>query len=367
MLIKKFEAENLEQALSMIKAELGPDALILSTNRKKRGLFRSPTVEVTAAFDKRSEAKPADGFDEKTLLDVFPHRKYDEPESQDESQDEIQVSIPKSPKRSYERVSQIGVSGIGVGTVLPVHHYEIGFVGMGVSADSAKTLSRQIVIDYPKRELVDADFLFKAKVKALASDIPCISLDQMAKNRSWLFVGTAGSGKTSVMVKVAIQLKQLGQAVQLKSLDRRKVISRTEMAAYGKLIKVPVSFDADDRPSHGVELVDSPAMPLNRRDDLERFMRLSAGRSVVLVVDSCHRLSELMRIIDKARVLQPSAICFTRADLAGQWGVIYDVLKASRIPLLAVSRGASFKTPLEYFSSIELGRWLIQGSQEAFL
>jgi flagellar biosynthesis protein FlhF len=57
MHIKRYEAATLEEALAQIKAELGPDALVLSTRRVRRdgGLFGwlgKPVVEVVAALDR---------------------------------------------------------------------------------------------------------------------------------------------------------------------------------------------------------------------------------------------------------------------------------------------------------------------------
>ncbi len=66
MHIKRYEAATLEEALGRIKAELGPDALVLSTRRVRRdgGLFGwlgKPIVEVVAALDRelrRPDAPP---------------------------------------------------------------------------------------------------------------------------------------------------------------------------------------------------------------------------------------------------------------------------------------------------------------------
>lgn len=56
MQIKKFEAVNMEEALNMVKMDLGSDAVILSTKQVKKGggafgLFGRSLVEVTAAND----------------------------------------------------------------------------------------------------------------------------------------------------------------------------------------------------------------------------------------------------------------------------------------------------------------------------
>jgi flagellar biosynthesis protein FlhF len=52
MHVKKFEAKNMKEALELVKAELGPDAIILNAkdNSRKYGLVGEGSVEVTAAI-----------------------------------------------------------------------------------------------------------------------------------------------------------------------------------------------------------------------------------------------------------------------------------------------------------------------------
>ncbi len=62
MQIKKYEAVDMPSAIQMIKRELGPEAVILSTRQLRKGrghfgLFGRPMVEVTAAAD-RAEPSP---------------------------------------------------------------------------------------------------------------------------------------------------------------------------------------------------------------------------------------------------------------------------------------------------------------------
>ena len=55
MFVKKFEAPSLEQALKLVKTEMGPEALVLSTQEKRSGkLFSRRLVEVTAAAEKKN-------------------------------------------------------------------------------------------------------------------------------------------------------------------------------------------------------------------------------------------------------------------------------------------------------------------------
>jgi flagellar biosynthesis protein FlhF len=63
MLIKKFKAANMQEALKMVKAEFGLDAMILNSREERpkgiKGIFRKPFFEVTAAM-----APPSQGRDE---------------------------------------------------------------------------------------------------------------------------------------------------------------------------------------------------------------------------------------------------------------------------------------------------------------
>jgi flagellar biosynthetic protein FlhF len=59
MQVKKFEAPTIAEALKLVKAELGPEAIILSTKNHKKGfgLLSKASVEVTAAVADKSLAK----------------------------------------------------------------------------------------------------------------------------------------------------------------------------------------------------------------------------------------------------------------------------------------------------------------------
>src|SRR5512136_2699349 len=63
MLIKKFKAESMPEALKMVKAEFGLDAMILNSREERRkgvlGLFRKPYVEVTAGIGKATPERVA--------------------------------------------------------------------------------------------------------------------------------------------------------------------------------------------------------------------------------------------------------------------------------------------------------------------
>ena len=70
MLVKTFQAKDMSEALRMVKAEMGPDAMIISSKKEKRkgllGFFSKPVIQVTAALDPRPpQQQPATPYKEK--------------------------------------------------------------------------------------------------------------------------------------------------------------------------------------------------------------------------------------------------------------------------------------------------------------
>ncbi|MDR3670880.1 MAG: hypothetical protein P4L36_08550, partial [Holophaga sp.] len=64
MRVKTFEATSMQEALNIVKQDMGEEAFILSTRTKHRknamGLGEEPVIEVTAAVDEASDSPQPD-------------------------------------------------------------------------------------------------------------------------------------------------------------------------------------------------------------------------------------------------------------------------------------------------------------------
>lgn len=344
MFVKRFEAPTIEKALQLVKNEFGPSALILSTNELKGNLFKKGHVEVTAALERKEKVVSQKEFDQEALLKVFPHRRVSSPHKN------RYVDIAPAPvveEKGNKRNHAI--------------KYEEGFLRLGFGPESAKDIARRLVFDYPKSDLASPSFVERAKNRIIASSIRTMSLDQFLERRTWIPLGIGGVGKTSLLVKIAIFLKGKEVPVSLMSSDRRKISARTELASYARLLKIPFSIEDKERRSHGIQLIDSPALRLNAENsDLEMVIGANHKRSTFVVLDATSRYAEMMRVLDHARVFSPEAIAFTKLDAAGQHGVIYDVLAKSKLPLLGLSIDQSFKAAFRFYSQAELAAFLLK-------
>jgi flagellar biosynthesis GTPase FlhF len=360
----------LEGALKLIKHQLGPDALILSTENRRGSVFRKASVEVTAAFVEPPKESEAREFDEEQLAQVFPHRRREKeqqagkPPVEEENPPPARASArpavgtgrasaPAPARRSASEVKRHAEVS------LPARQLESDFLAAGLSPETAAEFAGRLVLDYPRSDRQDPSFLSRIKAKCLAGSLRTLGPEVFESRRCWAAVGTPGCGKTSLLVKLGIFLRARKQNTALVSCDRRKIIGRQELAAYAKLIRTPFSTEIKDRVGAKVQLIDTPALTWESPSGIEEAQRICRDSNTLLVLDASQRLSELLRIVDMAATLAPVALAFTRLDMVSQSGVIYEVLRAVKLPLLGASVSQSFSIPFRFFEPADLARHIL--------
>jgi flagellar biosynthesis protein FlhF len=349
MLVKKFEASSLEKALALVKQELGPNALILSSNQVHRRWFKRPLVEVTAAFERKAAKSPTE-FDEKALMEVFPHRRYEDvPQAKPEKDKPVNRYVSDEKPEKDPRKNQLP------GRKVTDDKFETFFLEKGFSKETSREMSRKLVLEYPSTELSNPAFLSRVREKLLVPSIRVYGKEKVASRTSWVAVGPAGSGKTSLLVKLALWGKEQGRSVCLVSQDRKKASGAQELANYARLLRVPFAVEPS-KVSGKQLLIDTPAMKPGDEEWAKDCERICEGRSTVLVLDSTMRLSEMLHTVEAASRFSLAAVAFTKCDLAHELGVIPEVISAARLPLFGLSTTDSFREPFHFPEADELAR-----------
>jgi flagellar biosynthesis protein FlhF len=367
MFVKKFEAPSLEEALKMVKSEMGSEALVLSTQEKRSGkLFSRRLIEVTAAAEnKRSRAKeiatPQLKNRELDLEQIFPGRsKAGETYNANSLKDKNLSQKAKSERYiDIDSDKMARVQAAVPAVKIENNRWESSFKHLGISPERSLELSKRMFSDFSRTDLREHEFLTKAKSKVLSQGIRTLTPGEFFKKRAWVPLGIAGSGKTTLLVKLAILAREHEKSISLVSMDNRKFAGRSELAGYARLIRVPFFADISQAIPEKLKLIDSPAMNLNDESN-STLEKLCIERASFIVLDASSRLSELMRQVDKARAFCPEGIAFTKVDAVDERGVIYDVLKATQLPLIGISESSSFKTKFKFLNPTELAQLLIK-------
>lgn len=106
MLVKTFRAGDMTEALKKVKAELGADAMIISSRREKKkgllGIFSKPYFEVTAALDPKPAARP--------IPQPYREREESERTTREEFQNSMLLPLARELKELREKVEQLSRS-----------------------------------------------------------------------------------------------------------------------------------------------------------------------------------------------------------------------------------------------------------------
>lgn len=168
-----------------------------------------------------------------------------------------------------------------------------------------------------------------------------------------LFVGPAGSGKTTALVKMASHLvMKEKKTVALLTADTHKVGAADQMRIYAQILNVPFAMIRSGKDwgnlvrylaSVDVVLVDMPGLSLKNPSDLQTIKELMPpamlNPRVHFVGSATAKDADLMDAGRRYSVLGFDDAIFTSLDESIQHGTIYNFMKRFDVPLHAFGIG----------------------------
>ncbi|MBW1784099.1 MAG: flagellar biosynthesis protein FlhF [Deltaproteobacteria bacterium] len=258
MQIKRFEAQDMSEALKMIKREFGPQAVILSArdiNKRKGvlGLLSSPGVEVTAATDTHNgNGKPK--------MENLVSRKWTL------QKDPFNSATPKAPVGTTpSRPLKLGQKGRLKGSTRPkreTSHFQendnlIRFLNLyeelqdqGVEEDLSSSLIENLRANTLSDEVLSDKEIMERLIDALKELGAADSATRVKypNHRVVVLVGATGVGKTTTMAKMAVvETFQKGKEIALITLNDHRIGATAQMEAYGKILGVPMAAVSNRR------------------------------------------------------------------------------------------------------------------------
>ncbi|WP_447977059.1 flagellar biosynthesis protein FlhF [Candidatus Nitrospira bockiana] len=384
MKIKTFQALTMQDALKAIKAELGPEAVIISTKQVSQGtsrfgLLSRTMVEVTAAVDVEP-ARPARGrvdqparvqderpsFDQ--VLRASLHTKTGPAPGKRSSPAEVQAEEGRGWADVLEELKQIREC-LGVTTaetrrpVAPKGEADIApLVRIGLDPATAEGLIHDAAERWGRAREQSCDEWRRCLVQAIAARVktsgPVLSPDE--RRKIVILVGPTGVGKTTTIAKLAAHYRlQEHRSVALITLDTYRLAAVEQLRTYANLIGVGLDVALTRR-----EALESMA----RRRDAELILIDTAGRSprdasglaelrelisfdapleVHLVVSATTRERDLLENMGRYRQLPISRLLVTKMDETGCFGGIVELIRQTGLPVSYLSRGQRVPEDLE--------------------
>lgn len=367
MKIKKYEAYDMAEAMRMIKQDLGPEAVILSTKKVVRnngfGLFAKPFIEVTAAVDmderilmeKTAKAKAArpkpksdgvyNGFGRiavpKTEEDFRPEtfKKSGTPRPlTDENpfaHSAHAAAGPKTQPHGVDKLSElINTLGLNRFESLINDVAEIKKQLMEMKSSQGEN----IVIDLPGQlkefysmmikngvdEVIAYKFLKRIEKRAsagltksqirnlivqLLGDLIPIERDCFSSlNKKILaFVGPTGVGKTTTVAKIAANLSlKLKKKVSLITIDNFRIGAVEQLKTYAEIVDIPLQVASTPQELRSL---------LARSEGYDYVLVDSMGRSQ-FDTEQISELREFLNVDDKMSTALVMSMSSNHAEMA---------------------------------------------------
>jgi flagellar biosynthesis GTPase FlhF len=355
MQIKRFEAEDMTEALRMVKREFGDDAVILSAKESRPGgifsAFRKKCVEITAATDYPVEDAGSESDFSRQLSEQLDCE-------MEKENDRVSLSskpsafIPMSASKPAKAVDDPPQPALSKDRSTELRH----------NRQAAETRTRGP--------------LQKPAGNASSHDRDVEKITAMpfyrngSKRKIIALVGGHGAGKSTAIAKLARHCCTIEKkTVALVSLDRFRLDANGLLQTVSKIMNLPFAVARDRDQLHrvledqlGVDiiLIDTPGVgPADTMmvDDIARLLGTASPDETHLVVNATVRHTVLDRLV---KALQPAGIdhlFFTHMDEYGVDDSMLELIQAHALPSAFYTDGVDIFDHLKESSADGLERF----------
>jgi flagellar biosynthesis protein FlhF len=375
MRIKKYEVFDMKEAMKLIKEELGPDAMILSSRKVVKnnslGLFSRPIIEVTAAVEDDDRVKKG----KKTVgVNVDPLKEAGIKEaSQGGELDKIAELINTLGLNKFHSLMtdiadikrqmmemQAGLKeNIMVDLTGPIREFYNLMVKNGVDEIIAYKFLKKI----EKRASHNlTPNQIKNLVTSLMSELIPIEKDYFSSihDKVLALVGPTGVGKTTTIAKIAanLSLKQK-KKVALITVDNFRIGAVEQLRTYAEIVDIPlrvastpaelekIIYECRDFDYVFVDSMGRSQFDDSQINDLLKFMEVSPLIKVALVMSMSSNHQEMVETFDRYSKLMPEYLIFTKLDETRYFGPLVNLPIKKKTPLMLLAGGQNVPDDME--------------------
>ncbi len=371
MKLKTYVARNLNEALAQVKKDLGPEAVILSTNSRRTfspgsGWPRTE-VEVKAAMDEPYAASCAANFSQEPCSDQSPPKSL---------LHQVQEDLQELKGLFSQWLKQHGPPAwLGLHRDLAALYQRLARKGVTTQVLHDWLVNVQGLLDGPNKH---PHAIKKGALRFLMNAFEITNPWQQRETNEpqcWTFLGPTGVGKTTTIAKLAVQFTLKKKKVGLISLDSIRLGAHDQLSIYGKLIGVPfASVNGRQEFLETLEkfkdleiiLIDTPgqspsspdvqvnlAEQFNKTPDLEHHLLLSATWSE----------SNLAAAIQGFSVVPLDTIIITKVDETQDFSGLFNQLCRHRAPVSYLTTGQRIPEDIELASRQRIVALLLEYHQ----
>ena len=340
MRVKKYEGATMRDAIAKVKAELGDQAVIISTRQVRRGLLGS-AVEISAAVDAEDDAQ------EQTMSG--PSTGGPQPSSHARNDQDLEKLI--APLRSELRSLRALVRTSGDSRGTTEMRAEIAALRKLV-----EELARPAAPAEPhvSRRRATTQHDVRPARTTQPGDTP---LTAPSTGTAVMLVGPTGAGKTTTIAKIAARAALIdGRRVALITLDNYRVGGIEQIRTFAELIGIPLEV-ADDPaalaemidPSNELTLIDTAGHSPRDAAAIAELAGHIAGLAleVHLVIPAGSTPAQVDELVSRYSALGATRLLFTKLDEVDRAPELALAPTRAGVPITWVTTGQAVPEDIE--------------------
>lgn len=346
MKIKRFVAQDMRQALRMVREALGEDAVILSNKSVEGG------VELTAAVDLVDNV-PTDTVDQRIPGDHSRDGQAPKPGNRNMAAHEQGDALEDMRRemhnlRRWMQAELSGLSWYDLGQRAP-HSQELlsRLMALGLNAELARRLSDRV------GDVEDLEQAWREALYVLAGELGILESDLLEQGGVVALVGPTGVGKTTTIAKMAARfaLRHGHRNVALITTDSFRIGARDQLQTYARILNVPVRTATNREEmdealnmlgDRRLVLVDTAGMAAAHErvaDQRETLAAAGRGLRTLLTLSATTEPAAVQRAMRLFADFRPDACVLTKLDEAASLGGLLSALIQAGLSTAFVTDG----------------------------
>jgi flagellar biosynthesis protein FlhF len=370
--VRTYRARSMQEALRLIRQDLGPDAAVLHTREVNAGvlggIFGGRQIEVTASTEINVPSRLPEAMFSNVAVEASVTDAPDSPLEKNEFRSRLRENLDEEGPSLIDQLSHRQGSLKSQRTAAMFRLFT-DLVDAGIPEAHGRELLDGIKRHVDPHEADDERALQSHVARLIEGQLRVRGPLRLARGRCNVvaLVGPTGVGKTTTIAKLAANFRlQEKCRVGLITIDTYRIAAVEQLRTYAEIMDLPMEVVATADEMHGaiqrmaeLDLVLIDTAGRSPRDEthlqeLRAMLAEAQADEVHLVLSSVTSSAALQRSVDQFREAGATHVMLTKVDEAVNHGSLFPLLKRCELPITYITNGQS--VPSDIFPAQR--RWL---------